>query len=507
MKLNKISKSFFINLDRRTDRLDHIYKNTPFFTEKFPGVDATSLELTDEIKKLFPRSYFKLKKSEIACALSHYRLWQNLAKDKNADNYLILEDDVVFEGGFVNFWNQVFSKNIPEDYYLIYLGGCQPWNKTQYHKAVKPYNSFFNQIKQQDFFTKGDHYWHMNTQSYIISKQAASLLCQWAETQGLDSFGIAGIDFFMINFINKNTLFSSPHKLYHLNPLMTHQLHESNNNIELDKNSDIRFDKNKFEEDLGEKFGKDLKRKQKQFIQLKDQWAFFKDYDFLNFFENSLSYITPPNEKYTCYNPGQKIAIVSLYTSDISSYAIESENSIKQYAFKQGYTFYVYRDNFDKSFHPNWSKPKVILNHIDDHESIIWMDSDTIVFNPKKKFETIISKCVPSKKIIACQDIGRGSLINSGVLIFKSHQYSKNILKHWLNYECDKSSLYSDGGDQEILCKILKKIDGFNFNTKIFPMSEFNTDPRFVNNDTFILHFMAYKDTLKSVFMRYWGSL
>jgi len=35
-------------------------------------------------------------------------------------------------------------------------------------------------------------------------------------------------------------------------------------------------------------------------------------------------------------------------------------------------------------------------------------------------------------------------------------------------------------------------------------MSEFNTDPRFVDNDTFILHFMAYPHELKKIFMSYW---
>ena len=34
-------------------------------------------------------------------------------------------------------------------------------------------------------------------------------------------------------------------------------------------------------------------------------------------------------------------------------------------------------------------------------------------------------------------------------------------------------------------------------------MNEFNTDPRLVNGDTFILHFMAYPYELKKIFMNY----
>ena len=80
MMLNKISKSFFINLDRRTDRLDHIYKHVPFYAEAFfSAVDANTLELNDEIKALFPKTYHLLSKAEIACALSHYTAMETIS--------------------------------------------------------------------------------------------------------------------------------------------------------------------------------------------------------------------------------------------------------------------------------------------------------------------------------------------------------------------------------------------------------------------------------------------
>lgn len=1069
MKLNKISKCFFINLDRRKDRLDHIYKNTPFFTERFPAVDSKSLELTDEIKKLFPNDlYLKKKKSEIACCLSHYKLWKQLVQDKNADNYLILEDDVVFEKGFVSFWNNVWSHSMPSDYFLMYLGGCQPYNKFLYNKVLKPHNNHFHNIKSNNFWPgrQDDHYWHMNTSSYVISKQCASLMCQWVEQKGFNN----ALDVFMIDFVNKNKLFSTPHKLFHLNPLMARQLHEENDNIELDKNSDIRFDTDKFTEEtnssydvcfccdsnlieyainpinalcqqnknnninihfiysgkeseltfieqflvdkhnitfkkymqkelriecdkswksishisssanlklqmpeilqdvnrviyfdidtipyvnlsafdnvktdisgialrpeikngwrtfngskgtltenknpisfgdrvlgncgvivldlerlrkekftdfcltekrqnnykipttggdqdlinifcqcnfnilpdelnilvsdqlkdvsddcfklehcttfqkdgvhllqrdnitehsqgvlhfigkekpwnsdcLGSEFwnkfnsksiqgGTDLailhsspgnknaiyvvngydnyqmpdiwdytkptvisyakkynidviefrpsdlnkyinrayfkidfidlfvdsnyekamvldndiaitnftpdffqtcnnnvlaldlsyshlhiweyfnntfhekfypnknkpnfvinsgivildkqsavkiqqvkqdlkspeelsdiktfKRdesfsweqyyftylineskvnftrlsdnqhfiaslfrsipmhswnpkerslnfihliescgntigyrlmyeypeffdnipqppfteltktqwcdfddvtsKQNEFIKLKNEWLKFQKYNFLDFVAKNLPKRDIPKEKYTCYNPGQKIGIVSLYTPNISEYGIESEISIRDYAFKQGYTFHVYRDKLDKDSHPNWSKPKALLNHFDDHEVVIWMDSDTIIFNTNQKFENILNECVPIKKIIATEDIGFNCMLNSGVVIFRNHKYTKNIIKRWLNFIGDKSQLYSSGGDQEVLCEILRQSDNFGHNRKIFPMSKFNTDPRFVDDNTFIMHFMSYSKSSKSVFMRYWCS-
>ena len=242
MTLKKISKSFFINLDRRTDRLDHIYKTLPFYAEKFSAVDAKELELNKEIKQLFPDTYNKLTKAEIACALSHYRLWKQLSQDKDADNYLILEDDVVLESGFVNLWNLKINDFLPNDFMLVYLGGCQPWNKPHYQEVLEIKNQHFNTVKKNDHFTKGNHYWHMNASSYIVSRRAATLLCQWVEQKGFNS----AWDVFMINFFNENKLFKCPHMVYHLNPLMARQIHEANENIEADKNSDIRFNKDRF---------------------------------------------------------------------------------------------------------------------------------------------------------------------------------------------------------------------------------------------------------------------
>ena len=55
------------------------------------------------------------------------------------------------------------------------------------------------------------------------------------------------LDNFMQKFFNKNKLFSAPKSIYHLNPLMSYQLHEENDNTEIDKNSDLRYAKDRFD--------------------------------------------------------------------------------------------------------------------------------------------------------------------------------------------------------------------------------------------------------------------
>ena len=256
-----------------------------------------------------------------------------------------------------------------------------------------------------------------------------------------------------------------------------------------------------------------LKTKQQQLIQLAKHWQNFVGYDFLKYICREMIKPKMPREKFSVYNPGKKIAVVSLYTREIADYAVCSEKSIREYCGRQGYTFYVYRDKLDANGSANWSKARAILNHIDDHEDVVWMDSDTIIFNPEKRFEDVLARCTGTKKIVACEDVGthnkklpKGSMLNSGVLIFRNHFYTKNLIKKWMNFDGDKSSLYASGGDQEILCDVLKRSDGFGFNRKIFPMNEFNTEPRFVDENTFIVHFMAYPKQLKTIFMNYWVS-
>lgn len=273
------------------------------------------------------------------------------------------------------------------------------------------------------------------------------------------------------------------------------------NNVTLSRDSDV---KNK------------LKLKQQEFIDLKGQWLNFfnndrfgkhrKLFDWVKYISSQIPAIEELKDRFNCFNPFKKIAIVSLYTKEISEFAVYSEKSIKDYCEKQGYSFYVYRENLDKNGSPNWSKSQALLNHIDDHDYIVWMDSDTLIFNPEKKLESIIEKA-PKKFILATKDIGDHCMLNSGVLFFKSHQYTKNLITKWRDFDGDKSSLYASGGDQEIFCQILKKSDAAGFNRKIFEMNEFNTDPRLVNEDTFILHFMAYPHELKKIFMSYWNQL
>lgn len=236
--LSKIDQCFFINLDRRQDRLDHINQNLSFLAKRFAAIDSNTLELDFAIESLFKTSLTKLTKAEIACALSHYSLWNKLSEDNSSRNFLILEDDSVFHESFTAFWDEVYSYYMPDDYYLIYLGGCQPWNQPHYNEVLVAHNEYFFNVKRNDFFTKDDYFWHMNANSYILSREGADLLLQKTSETGID----CALDNYMQRVFNQH----NPNKVFHLNPLASFQLHEEGGNCEIDKNSDLRFSKEKF---------------------------------------------------------------------------------------------------------------------------------------------------------------------------------------------------------------------------------------------------------------------
>jgi GR25 family glycosyltransferase involved in LPS biosynthesis len=204
--LNKIDECYFINLKDRKDRLYNIVYNVDFNISRFEANDSS---------KFLGDKY--LSASEKACFRSHYDLWVRSLESSN--NILIIEDDALFVPNFKNSWNNVYSNFIPENYDIIYLGGCLPANQKHYHRVISKINKYFFNIKLNNFFEKNSRYWHMTTLSYIISPSGAKIL--------LDSFDENNklpVDHFII----KNL---SDHRLYHKIPnLITSECFESSIN-------------------------------------------------------------------------------------------------------------------------------------------------------------------------------------------------------------------------------------------------------------------------------------
>jgi GR25 family glycosyltransferase involved in LPS biosynthesis len=185
----RIGEVHLINLARRCDRIQRFKEMHEDWTKMVclrPAYDGRKLELTPELARIFAPNDFFWKKAVMGCALSHLSLWLELANEKLCvENYLILEDDVKFQRGWLEHWREA-AKHIPEDYDVLYLGGVLPPNKAMYHKVVEPVNPFWGRVAMNQIFgqTELTRYFHFCNYSYILSRRGAQKILEEMQRRG-----------------------------------------------------------------------------------------------------------------------------------------------------------------------------------------------------------------------------------------------------------------------------------------------------------------------------------
>jgi len=171
-----INKTFVINMKKDFKRLNYIKKeckkNNIIF-EIFNGIDGIKLNI-NQLKnnntiKLHQNSFFnhnrqgrKSLKGSIGCALTHISIWKKIAKSKK-QHTLILEDDVIITP---NFWNKfnIYSKQIPNNWDIIFLGGVRIFGKKISKNIIKATSTTNNLMNNCGLY------------AYIINKNSAQKL-------------------------------------------------------------------------------------------------------------------------------------------------------------------------------------------------------------------------------------------------------------------------------------------------------------------------------------------
>lgn len=468
LALKQIDKSFCISSNSQEDK----------FQYSFNFIDS-SLVSPSEFKKFFKN--VQGDNENIYRLLSHYQVWKKLSQSKKDQLYFVFEGEARMNQNFSTLWNNFINKSMPKNFSICLLGDFKKSDINP--EDINSENNLFFRFKNSNKIKP------LNSTCYIISKSAANLICHYINAKGFN----LNLDSFLFNFFTKNDFFSNPESIV----LAKEPLRDNLVNTSLFMyDEDVLFDKRLKMVDMRTSWQNLLNPQDfEKFLLSQSNLPKIKDYP------------TPPKETFSCYNPGKRIALVTLYTPENSRYAYQCEISLKNYCHKHDYTLYVYRDSIDKTSFPSWSKPDALLNHIQDHEIISWFDSDTLIFNPSKKIEWIVDNTTKYKEFIFSEDIGGHNYINSGVFFCRNADHTILTLEKWQNFKVknDTSTLFASGGDQKVLGDIIKKIDVYKYFHKIFPMSEFNTDPRLVSWDTFVIHFMSYPKHLKEYFMNFWN--
>lgn len=190
LKLEKINKTFIVNLDTRQDRWQSLMKAEPYLennSTRISAVNGKTLKLDTTIYNIFKNNRFSWKKSVMGCFLSHIDIWTRIINEGEgvADNtqYLVLEDDVRFDKDWIDTWNKCV-KDIPEGAELLYLGGVLPPNKAGLPTCLQQVNQYWSQIKPNMLFSPGVFLpiFHFCTYSYVITKSGAKKLLNFLNT-------------------------------------------------------------------------------------------------------------------------------------------------------------------------------------------------------------------------------------------------------------------------------------------------------------------------------------
>lgn len=157
-----ISKIYYINLDRRPDRNEHIKKEISKINflgdvERIPAVDGTKLDIANLSEDLITKEgkadalnkdaglYYIMTKGAIGCALSHHNLATKIIEEMTDNDYvLILEDDVVMEDNFLDKLNK-YLKEMPT-FDILLIGYHMKQNKivgdSFYDQPIKSWGTF-----------------------------------------------------------------------------------------------------------------------------------------------------------------------------------------------------------------------------------------------------------------------------------------------------------------------------------------------------------------------------
>jgi GR25 family glycosyltransferase involved in LPS biosynthesis len=191
--MNKISKIYFINLDRRPDRYEHFLKQcSEKFIDfskviRFKAIDGNSYNFNDIELSMFKNVDYKGKNYEkniMGNQLSHL----NILKDMIQNEYeyiIIFQDDVILKKDFIKEINNIID-NIPIDAEIVNIG----YHKFASFNTFIPYDLNNNEEKELSKKNINEYICILNdtinpcSLGYIVTLQGAINLIEFFNKNG-----------------------------------------------------------------------------------------------------------------------------------------------------------------------------------------------------------------------------------------------------------------------------------------------------------------------------------
>jgi GR25 family glycosyltransferase involved in LPS biosynthesis len=174
--------TYIINLERRPDRRSQVRVQMENKEQKrysfFKAVDALQLKPTTELVRLFKGNDFNNRRTFIACAMSHYRLWQQLMTEKTISSYLIFEDDITLQSDYVEQYKKAveyIKENKDVDFLFLGYSSRDP--------LIRDISGGFTSLAMDKYI--GGFF------SYIITRSGAEKMLKFISEKGIKH----GIDY------------------------------------------------------------------------------------------------------------------------------------------------------------------------------------------------------------------------------------------------------------------------------------------------------------------------
>jgi GR25 family glycosyltransferase involved in LPS biosynthesis len=120
----------------------------------------------------------------MGCAISHLKLWTELANGPD-QAYLILEDDARLEPGWMEAWLKAYP-SLPADWDCVYLGGILPPNRTTFNTTLEPVADGLARVAPNKIFGQPvpTRYFHFCAYAYVLSKAGAKKILETIKEKG-----------------------------------------------------------------------------------------------------------------------------------------------------------------------------------------------------------------------------------------------------------------------------------------------------------------------------------
>ena len=203
--MENLDKLFYINLDKRQDRMDHFIQQCTKHcipnekVERYSAVNGENHLFTQKELDMFKQADFNtyliipyiIKKKLMGNQLSHYNILLEMKK-RNYNNIIICQDDCEFKEGFVDYIDLII-KDIPDDAELINIGMHKKAENEHFEKYILNDNEFDESFmdKQITEFVYSYKIWNSNghrvnpaSLAYIVTKKGCENMLKYFHENG-----------------------------------------------------------------------------------------------------------------------------------------------------------------------------------------------------------------------------------------------------------------------------------------------------------------------------------